>query len=461
MNTFNLKLYNSLSHQKELFQPLEPGKVAMYVCGPTVYHRIHIGNARPIVVFDVLYRLLCHEHKVTYVRNITDVDDKINNRAREKGIAIQELTEQTIQDFHADIMPLNVLPPDQEPRATDHIAQMIAMIENLLSKNHAYVAEGHVLFRVGSLESYGALSGRKREDMIAGARVEVAPYKQDPADFVLWKPSDQHTPGWESPWGYGRPGWHIECSAMSYQYLGASFDIHGGGQDLLFPHHENELAQSVCANGPGTFARYWVHNGMITVNGEKMSKSLGNFITLHDALQQDHGETIRFLLLSTHYRQSLDWTDTSLIQAKHSLDRLYNALRHAEVVPGEVAKPVLEALADDLNTPLAFAHLFELAQAIHKTESSQEKKKLQATLLGSAQFLGVLREDVEEWLTWQPPQAQNQDQLMEAEILALIETRNRARQNKDFAEADRVRDLLHDQRIELEDTADGTLWRRK
>ncbi|MEN8236084.1 MAG: cysteine--tRNA ligase [Pseudomonadota bacterium] len=457
----DLKLHNSLTHQKEPFKSQQPGKVSLYVCGPTVYDRTHIGNARPIVVFDALYRILRHTYaEVAYVRNITDVDDKINNRAAEKGIPIQALTQQTIAYFHQDIAALNALPPSREPRATDHIPEMIAMINDLLDKGHAYVAEGHVLFSVASLSSYGALSKRSLDDMLAGARVEIAPYKRAPADFVLWKPSASHLPGWKSPWGRGRPGWHIECSAMSCKYLGASFDIHGGGQDLIFPHHENELAQSVATNGPETFARYWMHNGMLTVNGEKMSKSLGNFVTLHDALQQHHGETVRFLLLSTHYRQSLNWSDRSLEQAKNSLDRLYNSLRGAaDVTPGEIAPKMLAALADDLNTPLALACLFELAQAIHTAQSPEDKHLLQETLLGSAQFLGFLEQSVEDWMTWTRPAAHGQ--LTEERITRWIEARNQARKQKDFSEADRIRDLLHEHNIELEDTPQGTLWRRK
>lgn len=456
----DLKLHNTLTHQKELFKPQESGKVSLYVCGPTVYHRIHIGNARPIVVFDVLYRILKHSYQTAYIRNITDVDDKINKRAAEKKIPIQKLTDETIKQFHSDIKALNTLSPTQEPRATDHIPEMIEMIGQLLNKEHAYIAENHVLFSVESLKSYGALSKRNRDDMIAGARVEVAPYKRDPADFVLWKPSDETLPGWESPWGRGRPGWHIECSAMSCKYLGASFDIHGGGQDLIFPHHENEIAQSVAANGPDTFAHYWMHNGMLTVDGEKMSKSLGNFVTLHDALQQHHGETIRFLLLSTHYRQSLNWSDSALEQARNSLDRLYNSLRGATgVMPGKLAPKMLEALADDLNTPLAFSCLFELTQSIHTTQSSKDKHQLQETLLGSAQFLGLLEQTVEDWMTWTPPTAH--DQPTEEQIAQWIAARNQARSQKDFSEADRIRDLLHQHNIELEDTSKGTLWRRK
>ncbi len=456
----NLKLYNSLTNQKEDFTPQTPKEVSMYVCGPTVYDRIHIGNARPIVVFDALYRLLKHNHQVTYLRNITDVDDKINNRAAEKNIPIQELTQQTIIQFHKDIAALNTLPPSVEPRATDHIAEMITMIDDLIDKGHAYVAESHVLFDVSSLKSYGALSKRKLEDMIAGARVEVADYKRNPADFVLWKPSTAKLPGWDSPWGRGRPGWHIECSAMSCKYFGTNFDIHGGGQDLIFPHHENEIAQSVAVNGPDTFARYWIHNGMITVNGEKMSKSLGNFITLHDALQQSHGETIRFLLLSTHYRQALDWTDHALEQAKHSLDRLYNSLRGtSDLKSGAPSAAMIGALSDDLNTPLALSCLFELTQSIHTAKLPKEKRQLQETLLGSAQFLGLLQTPVEAWMTWTPPSAQ--DQPTEAQIDQWIEARNQARSQKDFTQADRLRDLLHGHNIELEDTPEGTLWRRK
>ena len=325
-----LTLHNTLTRKREPLEPVRPGHVGMYVCGPTVYDFAHIGNARPIVVFDVLYRVLKRLYpSVTYVRNITDVDDKINEASRQSGEPIETITARTTKAFHEDIAALGALPPDVEPRATAHIAQMIALIATLIEAGNAYEADGHVLFHVPSSPRYGALSGRNRDEMIAGARVEVAPYKRDPADFVLWKPSDDSLPGWESPWGRGRPGWHIECSAMSRAYLGETLDIHGGGIDLVFPHHENEIAQSECACPGVPFARHWVHNGWLTVEGEKMSKSLGNFITIRDALAETPGEVIRLVLLSTHYRHPMDWSADGLRQARANLDRLYTALRNA------------------------------------------------------------------------------------------------------------------------------------
>lgn len=455
-----LHIYNTLYRKKELFEPLKEGHVGMYVCGPTVYDRIHIGNARPYVIFDVLYRFLKRSYEVTYIRNITDVDDKINARARETGIAIEDLTRQTALCFHEDMQALTLLEPTHEPRATQHIPEMIAMIETLIAKGHAYEAEGHVLYRVASLPSYGCLSGHNQEELIAGARVEIAPYKQDPADFVLWKPSDAVTPGWESPWGFGRPGWHIECSAMSGRHLGVTFDLHGGGQDLIFPHHENEIAQTIGAYGAGTFARYWMHNGMLTVNGEKMSKSVGNFITVHEALQKIHPETMRYILLSTHYRHQLDWTNQGLIQSKSSLDRLYACLRGLKdgKKAVDVDPLVLVALEDDLNTPLALARLHDIATAINKAKGPQRRMKLMRILKASGQFLGLLDTPAEKWFIWRAEAAQ--DSLTDEEIQTLLAARVKARANKDFAAADNIRDTLSIQGIQLEDTPQGTLWRR-
>ena len=385
-----LTLYNSLTRRKEAFEPLDPRNVRMYVCGPTVYDRAHIGNARAFVVFDALCRLLREtygrEH-VRYVRNITDVEDKINAAARANGEPIEALTARTIAAFHEDMAALGVLPPDVEPRATAHIAQMIAMTEKLIAAGHAYAAEGHVLFAVGSDPNYGRLSGRSRDEMIAGARVEVAPYKRDAADFVLWKPSDADTPGWDSPWGRGRPGWHIECSAMSAAHLGETFDIHGGGLDLIFPHHENEAAQSVCAHAGRPFVRWWVHNGFLTVDSAKMSKSLGNFFTVRDLLDEAPGEAIRLALLGSHYRDPLNWTDEKLRQARQSLDRFYRALtlsrdpvfEHAGEAEAAL-RPVREALDDDLNTPLALARMHELAGAINRTTSDAARSAMQRAL---------------------------------------------------------------------------------
>ncbi len=457
-----LFLYNTMSRTKEAFTPLDPARVGMYVCGPTVYDRAHIGNARPVVVFDVLYRLLKRLYpQVTYVRNITDVDDKINARSQERGESIGVITERTTQLFHQDVAELGVLPPDHEPRATAHIDLMIAMIERLIAKGNAYVAEGHVLFNVPSMQDYGALSHRTLDEMIAGARVEVAPYKTHPADFVLWKPSPAELPGWDSPWGRGRPGWHIECSAMSRRYLGDTFDIHGGGQDLVFPHHENELAQSVCANG-APFARYWLHNGYLMVEGEKMSKSLGNFFTVRDLLDQAQGEAIRLTLLSTHYHQPLDWTAEGLKSAKAALDRMYLALRNAQDVqaqdPDQALTPILAALEDDLNTPLAIAHLHELTGALNKAEDEDVKAKAKGALLAAAGLLGLLLQDPEEWLKWQP-QAGNSG-LSDAEIDGLVQARIDARAARNFAEADRIRTVLTESGIALEDGPKGTSWRR-
>ena len=457
-----LYLYNTMSRSKEAFTPLSPTHVGMYVCGPTVYDRAHIGNARPVVVFDVLYRLLKRLYpQVTYVRNITDVDDKINARAGESGESIAVITERTTKLFHQDVAELGVLPPDQEPRATAHIDLMIEMIQRLIAKGHAYLAEGHVLFSVPSMPTYGALSHRSQDEMIAGARVEVAPYKKDAADFVLWKPSTPDLPGWESPWGRGRPGWHIECSAMSQRYLGATFDIHGGGQDLVFPHHENELAQSTCANG-APFARYWLHNGYLMVEGEKMSKSLGNFFTVRDLLDQAQGEAIRLTLLSTHYHQPLDWTADGLRAAKAGLDRMYLALRQvADLEPvGRDQTPlsVLAALEDDLNTPLAIAHLHELTGALNKAEDDEARAVAKGALLAAADLLGVLQQDPEDWLKWQG--AGSADGLADAEIEALVQARIDARQARNFAEADRIRQQLQESGIALEDGPKGTSWRR-
>ena len=443
----------------------------MYVCGPTVYDSAHIGNARPVVVFDVLYRLLKRIYpEVIYVRNITDVDDKINARAAESGDSIQAIAERTTQAFHEDVAALGALDPDHEPRATEHVRQMIAMIESLVEAGHAYELEGHVLFHVPSMKDYGRLSGRNRDEQIAGARVEVAPYKKDPADFVLWKPSTADLPGWESPWGRGRPGWHIECSAMSTQYLGMSFDIHGGGQDLVFPHHENEIAQSTCANGPGTFARVWLHNGYLMVEGEKMSKSLGNFYTVRDLLGEFPGEAIRLVLLQTHYRRPLDFTKAGIAEARDTLDRYYAALRRVSRIESssrdEVPDAVLEALRDDLNTHLALHHMHLLLHAlnleIERGGSARSGKEAIASskgsLLAAGDVLGILQQDPEDWFRWRPAGAQAID---EAEIEALLALRSEARKATDFAKADRIRDGLADRGIVIEDGPEGTIWRRR
>ena len=454
-----LSLYNTLTRRAEPFVPLDPTHIRMYVCGPTVYDLAHIGNARPVVVFDVLARLLRRLYpRVTYVRNITDVDDKINARARESGRSIRDITEETARVYHEDMAALGALPPDVEPRATEHIGPMIAMIEKLIAGGHAYAADGHVLFDVPSWPAYGQLSGRNRDDMIAGARVEVAPYKKDPADFVLWKPSDADTPGWDSPWGRGRPGWHIECSAMSLRHLGETFDIHGGGVDLVFPHHENEVAQSRCANGTALMARTWLHNGYLMVEGEKMSKSLGNFITVHELLKEWPGEAIRLVLLQTHYRAPIDFTKVKLAQAKASLDRFYGALRKLPpVAAAEPAAGVLEALCDDLNTSGALSCMHELATDLNKAADPAEAGALAARLVASGRLLGILDRQPEDWFRWTPPGGGSSD---DAEIARLIEERNAARKSRDFATADKVRATLTAMGVILEDGAGGTTWRR-
>jgi len=459
-----IQLYNTLTREKAPFQPLDPQNVRMYVCGPTVYDFAHIGNARPVVVFDVLFRLLRHvygaEH-VTYARNITDVDDKIIKAARERGEPIDTITERTTQAFHDDMAALGALPPSEEPRATRTIPEMVALIEALIERGHAYAADGHVLFSVPSMPDYGRLSRRDRDEMIAGARVEVAPYKKDPADFVLWKPSTAEQPGWDSPWGRGRPGWHIECSAMSAKYLGETFDIHGGGQDLIFPHHENEIAQSLCGTD-GRFARVWMHNGYVVVEGEKMSKSLGNFFTVRQLLEEGWpGEAIRLTLLSAHYRQPLDFTREKLKEAKQQLDRLYGALRHVSAVEAATGGPtdaVVAALQDDLNTPLALAALHETAGALNKAADDSEKATYKTALLAAGSLLGLLDKDPEVW--FKGAEGAEGADAEAAEIEDLIVKRTAARNAKDFAEADRIRDALAARGILLEDGAGGTSWRR-
>ncbi len=458
----SLVLHNTLTRRKERFAPLTPGQVTLYVCGPTVYDRAHIGNARSAVVFDVLYRVLKHLFpKVTYARNFTDVDDKINQAAKEQGIPIRELTEVTARYYLEDMGALGVLIPDLQPRVTETIPEIISMIERLIARGHAYEAEGHVLFAVATMPDYGKLSGRNREELIAGARVDVAPYKRDPADFVLWKPSSADLPGWDSPWGRGRPGWHIECSAMIEKHLGETIDIHGGGSDLIFPHHENEIAQGTCAHGGAPYARFWLHNGMLTVNGEKMSKSLGNFLVVPDVLAQAPGEAARLLLLSAHYRQQLDWSREALAQAKQTLDRFYMALRRVKAVDAVPAasEGVLEALLDDLNTPLAIARLHDLVTALNKAEDPATQAALKGDILGAGLLLGILGQDADAWLQGQDtdgPQGAQDQGWIETQIAARLA----ARKARDFAEADRIRTALADRGIVLEDGPQGTTWRR-
>jgi cysteinyl-tRNA synthetase len=468
-----LVLYNSLTHRKEPFAPLDPERVRMYVCGPTVYDEAHIGNARAVVAFDLLYRVLRHEYganHVTYVRNITDVEDKIMAAARASGQTIDQVTARTTAQFHADMAALGNLPPDIEPRATEYIEQMIALIERLIASGHAYAAEGHALFRVASYAKYGALSRRSRADMIAGARVEVAPYKEDPGDFVLWKPSTSDQPGWDSPWGRGRPGWHIECSAMSENTLGETFDIHGGGLDLIFPHHENEIAQSVCAHdgrGPEDFARYWLHNGMLTVGGAKMAKSEGNFVTVREVLEKAsdrelEGEAVRLALLGTHYRDPLDWTDERLEYARNTVKGFYLDLAHdwssgdaSLLFPQDAPPPddLVRALNDDLNTPLAIAHLHSYANTIHRAESGRERIEAQGALAAGLRLMGLFGS----WLHFVYILPDIEGELVEAAIAERAD----ARRERRFAEADRIRDELAAKGVVLEDKPDGTTeWRR-
>ena len=433
----------------------------MYLCGPTVYNYAHIGNARPAVVFDLLARLLRRSYELTYARNITDVDDKINAASIETGKPIHEITARFITAYNDDMAALGVLPPDIEPRATQHIDEMIRMVETLVESGHAYEAEGHVLFDVNSFADYGRLSKRNLREMIAGSRVEVAPYKKSAQDFVLWKPSTPELPGWESPWGRGRPGWHLECSAMSEKHLGTTIDIHGGGQDLVFPHHENELAQSRCAHGGVPFARYWVHNGFLSIDSTKMSKSLGNVLLVHNLLDSIPGEVIRLALLSAHYRQPLDWSDETIASARKMLDRFYGALRGIEInaeqrTAREPPAAVVEALEDDLNTPKALAEMFSIAKAINKCEDSADKAALAASLLAAGDLLGLLHDDAENWFAGEA----GSDGLSSEAIDDLLKQREQARAARDFAAADRIRDDLAEAGILIEDSAEGTRWRR-
>ena len=455
-----MQLYNSLSGRKETFTPADPGRPTMYVCGPTVYNHPHIGNARPAVVFDLLFRLLQRRYgDVVYVRNVTDIDDRIMAAAEAEGVGTEVIAERYAAAYHEDMAALNVLAPTIETYATGHVPEMIAMILRLLAGGHAYEAEGHVLFHVPSFPAYGALSRRTRAEMIEGARVEVAPYKRDGADFVLWKPSVPEQPGWDSPWGRGRPGWHIECSAMVEAHLGSTIDIHGGGLDLKFPHHENEIAQSVCAHAGAPLARFWLHNGFLDVEREKMSKSLGNVVLVRDLLREAPGEAIRYALLAAHYRKPLDWSGAGLARAKHALDRLYLTLSD---LPGpndpgpEASMPeaLVAALEDDLNTPKAFAELFALARAANASADDAERRELKCRLLAGARLLGLLQQDPEIWL-----KTTGRAEIDEAEVERLIELRAAARQAKDFEQADRIRDQLAAEGVILEDQPGRTRWR--
>jgi cysteinyl-tRNA synthetase len=448
-----LKLYDTLTREKRVFTPLDPTGVRMYVCGPTVYDFAHIGNARPVIVFDVLFRLLRHIYgakQVAYVRNVTDVDDKINARAAERGIAIGQLTKETYKIFHGDVQALGCLDPTYEPRATDYIEPMKELIGRLLKSGQAYVAEDNILFHVPSMKDYGRLSNRSLDEMIAGARVEVAPYKKDPQDFVLWKPSKPGEPAWPSPGGIkvpGRPGWHIECSAMSWKHLGETFDIHGGGIDLVFPHHENEIAQSRCAFDTPLMANFWMHNGFLQVEGEKMSKSLGNFVTIHELLRDWPGEVVRATMLQTQYRQPINWTVAGIRESQKNLDHWYELT--ADVQPRYLCADVLDALFDDLNTPKAFTALHEL-----RGEAAKGSKPAAADLKASAQLIGLLQLPTVEWRAFRPASVS----IDETKIISLIEARAAARASKDFKESDRIRDELAAMGVVLKDSKDGTTW---
>ncbi len=456
----SLVLYNAAVRQKEIFKPSDPQNVRFYVCGPTVYSYPHIGNARSAVAFDLLYRVLrwiYGKDHVLYARNLTDIDDKIIRAAAEKNISWQDVATQYTQIYHQDMAALGVLSPGFEPKATDHIEAMQDLMTRLIKKGHAYEAEGHVLFHTPSFSDYGALSGRSREDMIAGARIETAPYKQDPSDFVLWKPSKPGEPFWPSPWGDGRPGWHLECSAMIRTCLGETIDIHGGGQDLLFPHHENERAQSHCAHGGRPLARFWTHNGFVRMNSEKMAKSLGNIVLIHDLLKKAPGEVIRYALLSAHYRQPLEWTDTLMQNARRALDRLYRRLASVDGLPAQPEKMTEEietALYDDLNTPKAFAALHQASLRLEKEETQAGKARAKSALLQAGQVLGFLEHSPKDWF------AGTGAGVSEEDIMAHLEEREAARRARDFTKADHIRDSLAEQGIVLEDGPDGVSWRR-
>ena len=440
----SLHLHNSLTRRLEPFAPLDPACPTMYLCGPTVYNYVHIGNARGPVAFGVLAALLRRRYGgLRYARNITDVDDKINAAAQAAGVPISTITDRYTAAYREDMAALGVAPPDLEPAATAHIPQIVAMIERLVAAGHAYEAEGHVLFAVGSFAGYGKLSGRDPEEMLAGARVEVAPYKRDPGDFVLWKPSTGDLPGWDSPWGRGRPGWHIECSAMAAAHLGETIDIHAGGADLQFPHHENEIAQSECAHGGRQFARYWLHNGMLEFGGAKMSKSVGNIEKVHDLLQRHPAEALRYALLSAHYRQPLDWSPALVEQSVRTLDRLYGTLRDlggadagARAAAPAIPSAIEAALDDDLNTPAALAEIARIAGDARKATAPDERARLKAELLGAGLALGLLQQDPAAWFA-------------------------AAKQARDFARADAIRDALAAEGIVLEDTAQGVRWVRR
>ena len=455
-----IQVFNTLSRKKEEFIPANPNRVTMYVCGPTVYSHPHIGNARPAVVFDTFFRLLTYEFpNVIYTRNITDVDDKINAAALEENTTIDTISKRFTEVYHQDMSELGVLQPTIEPRVTEHMPQIINMIQRLVDSGHAYEAEGHVLFNVPAYAEYGKLSGRNQKEMLAGARVEVAPFKKDPSDFVLWKPSTKDQPSWESPWGGGRPGWHIECSAMIATHLGETIDIHGGGQDLVFPHHENERAQTTCAHDGKLFSRYWMHNGFVNVDQEKMSKSIGNVLLVKDLLKQASGEAIRMTLLSAHYRSPLDWNDEVLKQSSRNLDKLYGALQdlqdlHVEYSKQDVPVTFIEALKDDLNTPAAFAELHKLAKQANSEKDIEKKKVIKKQLLASSDMLGILQQDPANWF-------HSVGDIDETEVQDLLNARSQAKKDKNFQLADEIRDKLTAMDIQVLDHPDGTSsWRK-
>lgn len=457
-------LHNTTTRRKEEFVPIDEKNVRMYVCGPTVYDRAHLGNARTAVLFDVWFRLLNYvygKENVVYASNITDVDDKILNKAAQTGKSIGEITKETTEWYLEDMGKLNVLDPSYRPKATEFIAEMIELVQKLIENGNAYEADGHVLFAVDTMKNYGFLSGRPMKELIAGARVEVASYKKNPADFILWKPADalKGEQGWDSPWGYGRPGWHLECSAMSSKYLGNSFDIHGGGNDLIFPHHENECAQSLCAHPKDSYARYWLHSGMLMINGEKMSKSLGNFYTVDEIVKEHPAEALRLAFLTTHYHQPYNFTMEALQGAKATLDKFYNALNKVEDIKVNDLKPderVVSALCDDLNVPLTLSYLHEIVNLLNKAETLEEKSELKSRLLASAELIGLLYNNPKDWFKF----AGDGEGIDEDEINCFIEERAAAKKNKDFALADKIRDELKEKGVILEDSAEGTTWKK-
>jgi cysteinyl-tRNA synthetase len=459
--TKELQLYNTLKREKQVFIPQDPKRVTLYACGPTVYNFAHIGNARPAVIFDLLFKLLSRLYpQVIYARNITDVDDKINAAAAEQNVPIEVISGRYSEAYHEDMAALGVGLPSIEPRATEHIPQMINMIERLIDNGHAYVAEGHVLFSVESFENYGRLSGRDLAEMKAGARIDVVDFKRHPGDFVLWKPSQDPQPGWASPWGWGRPGWHLECSVMSEHHLGDSIDIHGGGQDLVFPHHENEIAQSVCAHDGKTLAHYWMHNGFVTVSKRKMSKSLGNTLVIHELLKHTRGEVLRYLLLSAHYRQPLDWSGETLARVQRTVDRVYGVIRDAGEKYGPLQADLqpsdnfMSTLMDDLNTPDALAEINSEARRLANANDAGAARLSAGQLLAAGELIGLFQQNPKDWL------AGDTEGLDDALIDQLIDERNTARAQRNFARADEIRNQLQEMGISLEDVADGTRWRR-